>query len=208
VRGTDLGPPSTQPYHQRGVATEGPHLQDRRGLPAYLILCSRTSSARDAFRSTLHSTTTISVGVATDGTQLPDCTGPTKFFILCPRTSSKRGAFRSSLNSTTTVSVVVATEGPQLQGSTGMPNFLILCSRTRSSCDAFRSLLHIPNSRGRHPAEGTGKRSRNNWHRGAKEEHSTKLYVGKPTYTKVRLIRLRPLLHQTPKTLFYILGVD
>ena len=43
---------------------------------------------------------------------------------------------------------------------------------------------------------------------GAKEEHSTKLYVGKPTYTKVRLIRLRPLLHQTPKTLFYILGVD
>jgi len=202
VRGTDLGPPSTQPYHQRGVATEGPHLQDRRGLPAYLILCSRTSSARDAFRSTLHSTTTISVGVATDGTQLPDCTGPTKFFILCPRTSSKRGAFRSSLNSTTTVSVVVATEGPQLQDSTGMPNFLILCSRTRSSWDAFRSLLHIPNSRGRHPAEGTGKRSRNNWHRGQRRNTLPNCTWANPLTQKLDSFDLDHSCTKRPKPYF------
>jgi len=46
----------TEPYHRRRGDYGGIAITDCRGLSHFLILCSSTSSARDAFRPSLHST--------------------------------------------------------------------------------------------------------------------------------------------------------
>jgi len=111
VHGTHLGLPCTQPPAQgwlrwdrntRLHVAQAKALQILPGHNFFLLLCWRTSGARDAFTSSLHSTTTISVVVATEGPQLPDSTGKQNFLILCSRKSSSRNAFRSLLHSTRT----------------------------------------------------------------------------------------------------------
>ena len=83
-----------------GLAADGTLLPDLRGLMYFLILCSRTSGVRDAFRTPLHSTTTNSVVMATEVPQLTDIRGIPNFLILCSRTNSSRDAFISLLHST------------------------------------------------------------------------------------------------------------
>jgi len=97
VRGTHLDPPCTQLLHHLRGGYRG------TAIPNYLghrsVLCSRTSSARDAFRSLLHSTHTSTSLNGGHATKLYGCVLPT-FLILCAQERAVCGTHLGLLHST------------------------------------------------------------------------------------------------------------
>ena len=118
-----------------------PHWDRRRGgygggLPSlFNIVCSRTSSARNAFRSLFQSTRTPTTLPCTKGI-LPS------FLILCAQERAVLEARLGPPSTNHTISRWVAREEPQYQTVRGHRSFIILYSRTSGILDAFRSSLH------------------------------------------------------------------
>jgi len=97
---------------------------------------SRKSSARDTFRSSLHSTHT---STSLHGDRATRLDGGILFNIIRSRTSSPRDTFRSLLHSTRTPTTLPNSTGASTNRTY---SFNIVRSRTSSARDTFRSLFH------------------------------------------------------------------
>ena len=128
MRGSHLGLSCTQP-DPIPVRTEATLPNCTMVAFLFNIMRSRTSSARDAFSSLLHSTRSYTSPHRGHATKLR--WWPSFFNIMRSITSSARDAFRSLLHSFRTSTSLHGGRATKLYGG-GLPSFLILCAQERA----------------------------------------------------------------------------